>query len=253
MITIRFKRRSFGSYGAQALAALAVDSLGGQNMRGSLAAVFFDVDGVLVDSLPQHLQICRDKAIEFGLELNVPTVEEMRRLISRGTKVSPMSEFFRVVGFPDPLIGRAVRDYDREFMQRYRPRAFPGVDEALSTLHDAGLRLGIVTSNIRSNVEPALAGVMHFFEKSCLFFYDRYPEPRSKAWCLSEGARILRLASSRCAFVGDQPADADAAQTAGLQFLGVSYGWGIEWRTGQHEFANSVREVPDRLAEPALN
>jgi phosphoglycolate phosphatase-like HAD superfamily hydrolase len=222
-------------------------------MQGSLAAVFFDVDGVLVDSLPQHLQICRDKAIEFGLKLNVPTVEEMRRLIGRGTKVSPMSEFFRVVGFPETLIDRAVGDYDREFMQRYCPRAFPGVEEALSTLYGAGFKLGIVTSNIRSNVEPALARVMHFFEKSCLFFYDRYPDPRSKSWCLSEGARILRLAPSRCAFIGDQPADADAAQSAGFQFVGVSYGWGIERRIGQHEFAASVREIPDRLAVPALN
>jgi phosphoglycolate phosphatase-like HAD superfamily hydrolase len=164
-----------------------------------------------------------------------------------------MSEFFRVVGFPDSLIGRAVRDYDREFMQRYRPLAFPGVYEALSTLHDAGFKLGIVTSNIRSNVEPALSQVMHFFEKSCLFFYDRYPDPRPKSWCLAEGARFLCLAPSQGVFVGDQPADADAAQSAGFHFLGVSYGWGIERRSGQHEFAASVRDIPNRLAMPALN
>jgi beta-phosphoglucomutase-like phosphatase (HAD superfamily) len=99
-------------------------------MGRSPAAVFFDVDGVLIDSLPQHLQICHDKAAEFGLNLRIPTVEEMRRIISRGAKVSPMSEFFRAVGFPETLIKRAVDDYEREFMQRYRPRAFPGVNEA---------------------------------------------------------------------------------------------------------------------------
>jgi phosphoglycolate phosphatase-like HAD superfamily hydrolase len=45
-----------------------------------LQAVFFDVDGVLIDSLPEHLQICRDKAAEFGLKLTIPTIEEFRRV-----------------------------------------------------------------------------------------------------------------------------------------------------------------------------
>ena len=49
-------------------------------------AVFFDVDGVLVDSLPQHLQICHDKAIEFGLELKIPTVDEFRQRIRRAQR-----------------------------------------------------------------------------------------------------------------------------------------------------------------------
>jgi HAD superfamily hydrolase (TIGR01509 family) len=222
-------------------------------MQRSLAAVFFDVDGVLLDSLPQHLQICRDKAAEFGLNLKIPTVDEMRRIISRGVKVSPMSEFFRAVGFPATLIKRAVADYEGEFMKHYRPNAFPGVTEALTALHKAGLKLGLVTSNTRSNILPALAHVIHYFEDSCVFFYDDYPEPRPKVWFLAEGARILRLAPSRCVYVGDQPADADAAQAAGFQFLGVSYGWGIEWRGGQLEFVANVRDIPDRLTALALN
>jgi beta-phosphoglucomutase-like phosphatase (HAD superfamily) len=58
-------------------------------MPTSPRAVFFDVDGVLLDSLPQHLQICHDKAIEFGLKLKIPTVDQFRQLIRRGVKVSP--------------------------------------------------------------------------------------------------------------------------------------------------------------------
>ena len=40
------------------------------NAMTSLAGmpVFFDVDGVLLDSLPKHLAICADKAREYGVQ-----------------------------------------------------------------------------------------------------------------------------------------------------------------------------------------
>jgi N-acetyl-D-muramate 6-phosphate phosphatase len=154
-------------------------------------AVFFDVDGVLVDSLPQHLQICHDKAIEFGLKLKIPTVDEFRQLIRRGTKVSPMRYFFLAVGFPEDFAARAVADYEREFIQRYRPKVFAGVSKMLKTLQTTGLKLGLVTSNTRANVVPALGNAVQYFEENCLFFFDRYPQPKTKSWCLAEGARLL--------------------------------------------------------------
>jgi N-acetyl-D-muramate 6-phosphate phosphatase len=216
-------------------------------------AVFFDVDGVLVDSLPQHLQICHDKAIEFGLKLKIPTVDEFRQLVRRGTKVSPMHYFFLAVGFPENLAARAVEDYKTEFMQRYRPKAFPGLDKMLTTLRSTGLKLGLVTSNTRANVVPALGNAMSYFEESCLFFFDRYPEPKAKSWCLAEGARLLGFEPQTCVYVGDQPADAAAAREASVRFLAVTYGWGISKEDKQYEAARSIAEISDKLVGlPAL-
>jgi hypothetical protein len=54
-----------------------------------------------------------------------------RQLVRRGTKISPMRNFFLTVGFPDEIVGRAVADYERQFVQLYRPKAFANVDEML--------------------------------------------------------------------------------------------------------------------------
>jgi HAD superfamily hydrolase (TIGR01549 family) len=210
-------------------------------------AVFFDVDGVLVDSLPQHLQICRDKAAEFGLKLKIPTVEEFRELVRRGTKVSPMLYFFLAVGFPEELAARAVKEYEAVFMQRYRPKMFAGVTEMLASLHTAGLKLGLVTSNTRRNVVPALGTAMQFFDRRNLFFFDRYPEPKTKPWCLAEGARLLGLERELCVYVGDQPTDAIAAKEAGVRFLGVTYGWGISEQDTQFETVKAVSQIAEKL------
>lgn len=216
-------------------------------MPDFLRAVFFDVDGVLIDSLSQHLQICRDKAMEFGLNLRIPTVEQFRELVRRGTKVSPMRYFLLAVGFPEVLIERAVADYENEFMQRYRPVPFANVDKLLDILRKAGLKLGLVTSNTRHNVVPALGHSMEYFEERCLFFFDRYPVPKMKPWCLAEGARLLNTRLQECVYVGDQPADAIAAVDAGTRFLGVTYGWGISERDKQYTTAKSVLEIADKL------
>ena len=163
---------------------------------GSLAprAVFLDVDGVLLDSLPQHLAICRDKAREYGLAaLAIPDVDGFRRLVREGESVSPMLNFFLALGFPPEMARRGVADYEREFMQRYQPLPFPGVEQMLAHLKAAGLQLGLVTANTAGNVEPALGNAMRHFDPRCLFYVDRFPDARSKAWCLAEGARVLEL------------------------------------------------------------
>ncbi len=209
--------------------------------------VFFDVDGVLLDSLPKHLAICADKAREYGLSLRIPDVPTFRRLIASGVKVSPMFDFFVAVGFPRQLAMRAVEDYDREFARRYRPQAFVGIDVMLERLRQARRPMGLVTANVAANVDAPLHDVMSYFDARCLFYIDRYDPPRSKSWCLSEGARMFDVPPERCVFVGDQPADAAAAQAAGWAFVGVSYGWGLLHGDPLRRVADTPAEVADMI------
>jgi phosphoglycolate phosphatase-like HAD superfamily hydrolase len=210
-------------------------------------AAFFDVDGVLLDSLPEHLQMCRDKAAEFGLKLKVPDIEQFRDDVSRGEEVSPMQAFFEYVGFPTPLAQRADKDYEHEFAARYHPHAFEGVETMLRDLRSNGLELGLVTSNRRANVVPPLAGAMQYFNQSCVFFVDSSPAATSKAWCLGQGARVLGAAPHECVYIGDQPADATAAESSGMRFLGVTFGWGIRPGNPRIECVDAIAEIPGKL------
>jgi HAD superfamily hydrolase (TIGR01549 family) len=191
----------------------------------SLKAVFFDVDGVLVDSLTAHLAICADLRNEFRLELQVPSPTDFKeKIVRRGIKISPMVEFFRALKFPEPLAIEADKLYQREFADRYSLKLFNGVPEVLQALKRLGIQLGIVTSNTRRNVEKTLARELSNFHDGCIFTKDTGLE-KSKA--LEIGARTLRIDGSEILFVGDQPADYEASKAAGTQFLAVSYGWGF--------------------------
>lgn len=190
-------------------------------------AVFFDVDGVLLDSLPQHLHYSELKAREYGLDVRVPDVETFREAVSRGMRVSPMLYFFLALGFPRPMAERGVVDYEHDFVLRCPPMLFPGIDAMLSRLLAADQLLGLVTSNTRANVAPTLGPLMMKFDRRLLFFHDYGGDGRDKRECLLEGARRLGLPSASCVYVGDQPADRAAAAAAGVRFLGVRFGWGF--------------------------
>ena len=214
------------------------------------APVFFDVDGVLLDSLPQHLAMCSDKAREYGLELQVPDLQQFRRMVASGVKVSPMLDFFLAIGFPPHLARQAVDAYESEFAQRYPSHLFAGIDLMLQRLRIAGHPMGLVTSNIAANVEPPLRAVMANFDPHCLFYLDRYHPPRSKSWCLAEGARVLGAKPQDCVFVGDQPADAAAAREGGWTFLGVSYGWGLLADDPAARIVDSPAQIADAILGP---
>lgn len=215
------------------------------NNRPRLA--FFDVDGVLVDSLPQHLSICADQAREFGLPLHIPDIDEFRHMVARGVRVSPMAELYRSLGFPEALAPTLVAHYDAIFAEAYPTALFPGVPQLLDDLARSGFTLGIVTANSRQNVGRMLGGSMAHFDERWCWYADTIPEGAGKAWCLEQAAQRMTLDPAERVFVGDQPSDAAAARKANWRFIGVTYGWGIP--DGSHPFpvAHSVAEVAKTL------
>jgi phosphoglycolate phosphatase-like HAD superfamily hydrolase len=213
-----------------------------------IEATFFDVDGVLLDSLEAHLQICRDKSREFNLPLRIPTAAEFRERVRQGAVISPMEEFFREVGFPDDLAQRADADYKKNFATRYPVHPFPGAREMLLRLADTGMPMGIVTANTTRIIEAALGEALTVFDPRCRFTLDD-GRNLNKSQALIAGAAELRVPVTAAIYVGDQPRDFQAARTAGSQFLGVTFGWGISQHDSHFPIVDSLQEMERFLLE----
>jgi len=213
-------------------------------------AIFFDVDGVLLDSLSLHLKICEDLSRQYGLGLSIPTPAQFKELARTGIRVSPMKDFFMAVGFGESDAERADAYYREHFMEEYAPSPFSHVAEVLSTLHKAGFVLGIVTANVRANVEKALGKSWELFDPRLCYTYDHVPS-LTKPEALEAGAEQLGVAPEDVIFVGDQVTDRDAAQAAGVRFLGVTYGWGISLEDTGFETVQDRWELGVRLLQMA--
>jgi N-acetyl-D-muramate 6-phosphate phosphatase len=214
------------------------------------AAIFFDVDGVLIDSLRAHLQICRDKNRQFKLGLEIPTADEFRELVRSGIAVSPMKQFFLAVGFPEEFAAKADEDYRRDFAKRYRFGPFPGTKHLLVRLSATGVALGVVTSNTARIVRAVLGQAARVFHKDLFFTVDD-PRRLGKSEALLAGARSLDIEPATVLYVGDQPKDFAAAQAAGAQFLGVTFGWGIAKTATRFPTVDSMAQLERELLRRA--
>ena len=214
------------------------------------AAIFFDVDGVLVDSLRAHLQICRVKNREFKLDLDIPSADEFRELVRSGVPVSPMKQFFIAVGFPEAFAEKADEDYRRDFAKRYTLAPFRGTKQLLLRLAATGVALGVVTSNTGKIVRAALGQAARVFHKDLFFTVDD-PRRLGKSEALLAGARSLDVEPGAVLYVGDQPKDFAAAQAAGAQFLGVTFGWGIAKAAARFPTVDSMAQLERELLRRA--
>lgn len=204
--------------------------------------VLFDVDGVLLDSLGPHLRICEDKNKEYELGLKIPNAAEFKEMVRLGIRISPMEFFFKAVGFPQEYVERATLQYQEIFTRYYRPVPFDDVHPTLKSMHEAGFRMGIVTSNVMSNVADALGRSMHYFDQGCIYTKDTMGQ-LSKTDAIVNATSYFNIERHDVLFVGDQPADYYAAREAKVDFLGVTYGWGISIEDNEFPLVGKVSEI----------
>jgi HAD superfamily hydrolase (TIGR01509 family) len=184
----------------------------------ALAAVIFDLDGVLVDTEPLGFQVVNNLVAEYGLAMSW---EEYVPII--GTTISAWDVLIRRHELP----GSREEWSDRfwEELQRHvdagQVKALPGVYEALTAVGLRGLKLGLASSSRRSYVFGILGalGVTATFEAVvCREDVDRgKPDPAP----FLEAARRLHVEPANCLAIEDSPAGLAAARAAGMRALAV--------------------------------
>ncbi|HRZ90625.1 MAG TPA: HAD family hydrolase [Spirochaetia bacterium] len=198
-------------------------------------ALIFDLDGTLVDTLPDIAA-----AMNAALE-------------TRGFPTLPRDAYRSRVGWGSRELSRLclpeargtdeeIRFLDREFRRRYeaapavRSVPFPEIPAALAELQDRGIHLSILTNKPEEAVQPLLAALfpdIRFFRT--LGAADGRPRKPDPAAALGI-ARDLGVPPEGVYFVGDSAVDMRTARNAGMVPIGVAWGY---------------RDVPELEAEGA--
>lgn len=187
--------------------------------RSRPAAILFDLDGTLIDSIDLIVRSARHAFATCGEP--VPADDEW--LADLGM---PLSTMFGRFGATGERLDRLIAGY-REFQHLHHDRLvrpYAEVDSTLARLHDLGFTLGIVTSKVEPMAQRGLEllGLARYFATvvgmDACRNHKPHPEPVELA------LERLGVTPERAIFVGDSPHDMAAGRAAGVRTAAALWG-----------------------------
>nr|WP_275855632.1 phosphoglycolate phosphatase [Sulfurimonas sp. MAG313] len=189
----------------------------------------FDLDGTLVDSVPDLALAVNDMLKTLGRE----TFEEkiIRTWVGNGAQTLVKRSLCgktEINDLLDPeLFNKALEIFLKSYAQNLCVNTvlYPDVFEVLQNLETRGFRLALVTNKPFDFIEPLLIGlgIDNMFEL-CLggdSLLKKKPDPMP----LIHVCETLGIEIDECLMIGDSKNDILAAKSAGMQSIGVTYGY----------------------------
>jgi phosphoglycolate phosphatase len=190
--------------------------------------VLFDLDGTLVDSLPDIAHCVDLMLAELGLP---PAGEAQVRLwVGNGAERLVKRALTRTLeGEPEDVaqFERARQlflDFYAEHSDRHS-RLYPGAREGLAYVRDLGCTVGCVTNKPEQFTERLLKTLGIFDQFQIVVSGDTLPKKKPDPYPLLYCAERYQADPARSVMVGDSVNDIQAARAAGFRILCVSYGY----------------------------
>jgi len=189
--------------------------------------VLIDVDGTLVDSVPD-LAFCVDAMMN---QLGMPERGErrVRHWVGNGVeRLVKRALVNQIDGEPDEaLFARALPVFEALYRENTSKRSclYQGVKEALDFLQTTTVRIGCVTNKASQFTLPLLQdlGIRDYFE--IVICGDMVERKKPDPMPLLQAAEQLETEPQASLMLGDSMSDVNAARAAGFQIVCMSYGY----------------------------
>lgn len=177
--------------------------------------VIFDFDGTIADTLESVIEIINNLSDEFGYKKITP--EELPKI--RGKRPRDIMRHVGISMFKLPFVVKKTR---REINNRIADLK-PAIElrPHLVKLKENGCQLGIVTSNIESNVQK-------FLQANNLDLFDFFYSGKSifgKEKIINKILHDKRLTRENVYFVGDEVRDIEAGKKSKVITVAVTWGY----------------------------
>lgn len=189
--------------------------------------VLIDVDGTLVDSVPD-LAFSIDQML-IDLDMPVRGEDKVRLWVGNGLeRLVKRALIDAMDGDPDEtLYQRALPLFKSHYTVNNSKRShlYEGVKQGLDYLRSRAYRMGCVTNKASEFTHPLLRdlGIADYFE--VIICGDDTPEKKPHPMPLLTAAKRMQVEPQRSLMLGDSSSDVRAARAAGLQIICTSYGY----------------------------
>lgn len=189
----------------------------------------FDLDGTLVDSVPDLATALNKMLSDYQL----PTYDEYvirhwvgngaRVLVERGlsgdTKINHNRKQLEV----DTALDKFLFYY--RTLETKSTVLYDGVFDTLHALKQRGCTLVLITNKPSEFIEPILSSFSLLSLFSLTIGGDSLPEKKPSALPLLYACEQFKVSPSQCVMVGDSKNDILAAKAANIKSIGLTYGY----------------------------
>jgi len=214
--------------------------------------ILIDVDGTLVDSVPD-LAYCVDELMK---QLGMPEHGEakVRNWVGNGVeRLCRRALIGQLDGEPDDaLFDKAYPIFLELYAENTSKRSclYPGVTEGLDYLQAQGYKLGCVTNKAAQFTHPLLKDLGIFERFGIVVSGDTLAKKKPDPLPLLHAAEHFGVAPENALMLGDSVSDVKAARAAGFQIICMSYGYnhGVDIRDSNPDAViDSMAELKDIL------
>lgn len=191
-------------------------------------ACIFDLDGTLTDTLESITYSVNLTLGELGL--SEITKEQCKAFVGNGARYL-IEESIKAAGDSGTTqIEKAMEIYGRVFGKNctYKVEPYEGIVEALTELKDQGVKLAVLSNKPHAQTKDVVAkffgrDIFNYIQGQCEGI-PRKPDATA-ALMIAEQFGVCKEA---CVYVGDSDVDMETASAAGMESVGVTWGFRSE-------------------------
>ncbi|AVD81285.1 phosphoglycolate phosphatase [Pseudomonas sp. SWI6] len=189
--------------------------------------VMFDLDGTLIDSVPD-LAAAVDRML---LELGRPPsgLDAVRQWVGNGAQVlvrRALAGDIEHEGVDEALAEQGLALFMDAYAQSHElTEIYPGVKDTLRWLRKQGVEMALITNKPERFVGPLLDQMKIGRYFRWIIGGDTLPQKKPDPAALLFVMKMAGVAPEQSLFVGDSRSDVLAAKAAGVKCVGLTYGY----------------------------
>lgn len=217
----------------------------------SIECVLFDLDGTLIDTAPDFVQVVKKLCAEndrpaIDNKLIYQTVSDgARALVKLAFAIEEDHEDF-------PRLRQRLLDIYEEQLASTESKLYPGLEELLGKLEEQGIPWGIVTNKPERYASLLLDNMDLARRCACLVCPDHVSDTKPHPEPILLACQQLNVDTERTVYIGDHIRDIQAAKNADVIAIAAAYGYLAADSKVEEWYADFIVQQPEQTA-PLLN
>ena len=188
-------------------------------MQPQLRAIFFDFDGVLIDSVPTKTEAFRTLFKDYPEKIieKVLFHHKQHGGISRVEKIANAHAHYIGVPLSDEVLQQWASRYSQLVVEKViEEKWIAGAEEFLLSIRESNLKSFVISGTPEVELK-------HILQKRGISdcFHEQLGSPVRKPDHIRMLLDKYSLDPAECVFIGDAYTDYDAAKETGLHFIGI--------------------------------